>query len=44
MRETMDMQRPALVRAMALMLAAVGALALAACSSQAELRKTQLAT
>jgi len=40
----MDMQRPALVRAMALMLAAVGALALAACSSQAELRKTQLAT
>ena len=40
----MDMQRPALLRAMALMLAAGGALALAACSSQAELRKSQLAT
>ncbi len=44
MRKTMDMQRPALLRAMALMLAAGGALALAACSSQAELRKSQLAT
>src|SRR5882757_2555357 len=40
----MDMQRRALLRAMALVLAAAGALALAACSSEAALRKTQLAT
>jgi hypothetical protein len=40
----MDMQRRALKRGIALMLAAGGGLALAACSSQADLRKTQLAT
>ena len=40
----MDMQRRALKRGIALMLAASGVVALAGCSSQADLRKTQLAT